>query len=95
MLLRRWRRLRAWPFELAREHDARRRDPFIEPFVELVPMHEKLEPLLGRLWLLGFDPPLAGGVRVRRFVADGEDLSEAFFNLAVGVFAADEDLAAY
>ena len=57
-------------------------------------MDEELEPVLGRLWLLLFDL-LAGGIWVDWPVADGQNLSETFLGLTVGVLAADEDLAAY
>ena len=86
--------LRPRPLKITRKHQTRAREPFIKTFVELVPVHKELEPLLGRLRLLLFDL-LAGGVWVHWPVADGEDLSETFLGLAIRVLAADEDLAAY
>jgi hypothetical protein len=68
---------RPWPLHVFREDKPRTDDPFVETLVEEVPVNE----ILGAIWVgVGVGTGRAGrGGRARnRFVADGEDLGEAF-----------------
>lgn len=94
------RRFRTRPLQITAENEARASDPFVQPFVELVPVNEVF-PFVFELGLGFFllDSPSRGappgrseGVLVYGLVADRKDFRKAFFFAALRRRSTNVDL---